>query len=733
MAFGDNIFLKGLKRAEQKKERDAQTSFQQGAWRGKKEEGKSATDDFMREMRAETEAKDDPFVTALHTIARTANVLANAKEGESEKNLAVTWSGGKETNGIDGHSIFLSPDVIARETTLKPEWPLPERVDVLAADALMLSTLKRTAERRALERVQGDELASDLWYSLESLNAEREILEKFPGFEDYFAASRTYYSDKNAKAMLECRIGMAEMLGQGDPQGAVAALKWEMMYPDQPLTLPENYRKAVDWAKEQCLETDSSMSRAGAASDINEKFLEWFPCEKSGGGEGDPKKGSSSSSSSSEGEPSDSGGEGKGDNKNYEDEEKKDEEKKEDDKKDEEKKDEEKKEDDKKDDKKDEGKDKKDDGKCDGEKEKKDEGKGKDDKKDEPKPEPKPEKKPLPKLPNIGQARRSLASVEKNTSHRAVAGKTAEIKPDEPSKTVLEVQPEDANSWKNGCEITKMKPDGMLLPYRKNVNKLRARIGALKNRIKLQAEEAVLFHRGLKSGGLDDGSLFKLGIDRKEETLFELREILAKPSIAFGLLIDESGSMRSTSSFCTMCCTRSAIARDVAIMLAEALSGFDGLKLCVMGHTTGDNNRGETLWMRHYLTPEHPHIESVMNVAGIADNLDGYAMESAARCMARWFPEIANKHLMVISDGQPAGMGYGGPSAARHMRTVCDKSRVLWGVNIVGIGIDKAYPPEVGAAMYGPGKSVVLDDSMGSLTILANYITRIVQRANVLR
>lgn len=751
MAFGDDVFLRGLKRAEKKKEREAQTAFQQGDWRGKKVEGKSASDEFAKSVGGGYEnPAEDPFVSALHTIARTANVLQNAADGESEKNLSVVWASGKEGNSLESGSIFLSPDVIARETTLKPEWNLPERVDVLSADALLMSTLKRTASKAAFDKVKANEIGADVWYSLESLNAEREILAKFPGFEDYFAASRTYFCDRNAKASLEGRIAMAHAFGQGDPQGAVAALKWEMMYPDQPLNLPENYRKAVDWAKAKCLETDSSMSRAEVASDIDKQFLEWFPAPP-GDGKGDDKK-EGKGKGKSEGKPSGGSGGSSGDPEENEDEKDEDEKENEDEDKDEDKdgkdgegkgKD---KEDDKKDDKKDgkdgEGKDKDDkkgdddkkDDKKDGggntgeEKEKKDKGDPKkDDKKDEGKGEDdkKPERKPLPKLPNIGQARRSLASSVSNNSHKAVAGKSAEIKAEPiPPRHSSVVDVEDANVWKNGSEVTPMDAQGQLLPYRKRVNALRARITALKDRIKLQAEVAVLFHRGLKSGLLDDGSLVKLCVDRNDDLIFENREILAKPSIAFGLLVDESGSMGQD---------RSGIARDVAIMLAEALRDFDGLKLCVMGHTTGFNDKGETLWMRHYLTPDHPHIESIMRVAGIADNLDGYAMESAARSMARWFPEIENKHLLVISDGQPNAYGYGGASAARHMRTVCDKSRAIWGINVVGVGIDKAYSPEVGTAMYGPGKSVVLDDSFSAISVLANYITKIVQRANVLR
>src|SRR5690606_41717308 len=61
-------------------------------------------------------------------------------------------------------------------------------------------------------------------------------------------------------------------------------------------------------------------------------------------------------------------------------------------------------------------------------------------------------------------------------------------------------------------------------------------------------------------------------------------KINAQPKVHFGILVDESGSMRWSANSKP----RSQIARESAILLANAVAGIKGVKLSVWGHTADD-------------------------------------------------------------------------------------------------------------------------------------------------
>lgn len=739
---GDDILGRILKNADRKKAKEAAKAFQGGAWRGMKQEGESATAGWVQKLVNPVNVTQDPFMAALRSVMRAANVLSNAEEGDEEKFLQVAWSSGSEQNDVKSNMVFLSPDVISRETTLKPEWNIDERVDVLTGDALTLSSIKRLATQAAINKVKGNETAENLWYCLETLNAENDVLTDFPGFGNYFASVRSYYCDKDAKGMLEGRIGMADAIGIPDLEGALTAVKWEKMYPDQILNLPPLYRDAVDHCKSVLSDDlEKSTERADAALDVSEYLTKLFPPPPSSGGSGgkkndkndkkDQNQQGSGSGGSSQGDSDDQDqnddqddkqdgqgdGESKGDNDNKDNDEGEGDDDKQDKKND---KDNEGNDDNKQDEqgKGKDGKDKKNDGK-DKEPQQPKNGDGKDNQQQKEQPQ-----KPKQKLPNIGQARAKLGDNVKNQSNKKIAGRSiASSDVEKPKDEQFEVCPPNENTWVGGTTETMM--DGDAAAYKQMVNALKGRISALKNHIKLQAEQVTFFHHGLKSGQLDDGSLYKIGVDRREDCLFEQKEIKAKPKIVIGILADESGSMSSNRRY--------LMVRELTVLLANAFKDFDGLELCVMGHTTqGWGGRGEQLWLRHYYTPKNKKLEALSGITAYGNNLDGYAMYEMARRMMIWYPEIENRHMIVISDGQPNGEGYGWHSAMDHMREVVGKAK-MWGVNIFGCAVDNAYNWETGERMYGPNNFVILPDAYSAIPTLGKYITKIIKKANVLR
>lgn len=695
--MANNDFIgKLVKGIERKKAQEAAKAFQGGGWRGgvKPRSPRPSGGD----------GGPNPFLKALRSVMRTANCLLNAEEGKRERFLRCVYADGKRSNKLNDADIVLSPDVISRETTLKPEWSFDERVDVLGADALILSTMKRTADSRAHDKVKGSKFANKLWYTMETLNAEREILSEFPGAAEDFGALRSYYSDPKASGAIEGRIAMATALGQPDPEGAMAALQFEMTYPDQKLDLPPQYRDAIDWAKEQIDDDcETSLDRAEQSLGIEREFLKRFPpppsSGKSGGGSsGGGAKGDGKGGGKGKGKKEESGEGGGGGGKPDKDE------------------------GDEEGDEKEEGE-----GEGEGEDEKDSDKEGEDEKEGEGKGDKEEEPKELPELPNIGQARDTLDENVENESQPEVqeieVSSTDNLDEKTPARVLLT---EDANDFKGGHkEAFPQSPDYMPA-YRSILSKVRGKAMALRNKIKIQNEEQSIMHHGLKSGLLDEGSLHKIGIDRQDEALFEAKEIPSKPKLAFGILVDESGSMS--------CNNRYMKAREIAIILANAVKGYEGLDLAVMGHTTTcGGGWGEQLLMTHYYTPEHHQIEAMAGICACANNLDGYAMRFMALKMAQWYPDHAQRCLFVISDGLPCANSYGGPSAHRHMLEVCYRARKMWGVDIFGLGIDNAFPHSVGCEMYGEGKFVVLQNTMTALNVIGQYITKAVRKANMLK
>lgn len=222
---------------------------------------------------------------------------------------------------------------------------------------------------------------------------------------------------------------------------------------------------------------------------------------------------------------------------------------------------------------------------------------------------------------------------------------------------------------------------------------------------------------GHRRGELDEGNLHKLLMD--DDRVMLQRDVRARKSVAVTLLIDESGSM-GTDDRCKK-------ARDVAITLYEALRQVHGLSLAVYGHTTTtiEGARGDALLLQSYVTRgQHGHAASMMRIGHHAQNLDSWAALAVANQMLADARGHDRRLLFVISDGTPAGHGYGGRLAMEHMRKVVRACEAR-GVEIYGLGVDNAFSAEHAALMYGPGRCVVLQDVESSVPVITRFLRQV--------
>lgn len=237
-------------------------------------------------------------------------------------------------------------------------------------------------------------------------------------------------------------------------------------------------------------------------------------------------------------------------------------------------------------------------------------------------------------------------------------------------------------------------------------------IRSIRNSLSFRNNSMKMPSYGHRSGDIDENALFKIKMD--DDRIMLRSDTISEKNIAVCLLVDESGSMDGE---------RVRNARDVAITLASALGGVSGIVTSVYGHTAEEEVDGCTI--REYFTPRNPKLSSCMWMSGRCENHDGFAIQHTANAFYRDYGAYDRKIMFVISDGQPAGSNYGGSTARKHMKKVSDACRSKLGIEVYGIGIDRAYEDRLGNEMYGQGNFVVLDDVSSSLPIMSRFIRQV--------
>jgi cobalamin biosynthesis protein CobT len=226
---------------------------------------------------------------------------------------------------------------------------------------------------------------------------------------------------------------------------------------------------------------------------------------------------------------------------------------------------------------------------------------------------------------------------------------------------------------------------------------------------------------GHQTGEVDDASLFKLRLD--DDRIMQQSDSMSAPTIAVCVLIDESGSMWAQTRSGR---ARVHVARDVALTLVEGLKEVPGMSVSIYGHSAemydgkGEKQYGVLLY--RYYTPSMPHAEKLIHAEARSQNLDGFAIQHAANLFAVEHRFSERKIMFVVSDGYPAGHGYGGSLARGHMKRVSDSCQNQLGVEVYGIGIDNAYEERKGSEMYGQGNSVTLKDVSSSLGVMVRFL-----------
>lgn len=249
------------------------------------------------------------------------------------------------------------------------------------------------------------------------------------------------------------------------------------------------------------------------------------------------------------------------------------------------------------------------------------------------------------------------------------------------------------------------------------VSSHRSEIRSIRSSLMFRSTDARLQSFGHRSGDIDENSLFKIRMN--DDRVMMKTDVVSTKKIAICVLVDESGSMG--------CGRRVEDARNVAIILAESLRGMDGIEVSIYGHSAEESHKHQNVTLREYYSPRQKNIACCMEISARSQNHDGYAILHAANIFKRDYQDYDRKIMFVVSDGEPAGGGYGGTPAMDHMLRVsqsCDKQ----GIEVYGVGVDSAYSETNGKRMYGEKRFVVLSDVKSSLGVMSRFIRQVAMK-----
>lgn len=168
----------------------------------------------------------------------------------------------------------------------------------------------------------------------------------------------------------------------------------------------------------------------------------------------------------------------------------------------------------------------------------------------------------------------------------------------------------------------------------------------------------IILEHELNEGEIDDTELFSINYNK---SIFFTEEDIESYSLDFGLLLDESGSMRGLIEE----------AKKAILALLLATYKAKHINLFVYGHTANSNlsrTRDAVQLIRYYNSLEKKlNPDAIFAAKSRSNNADGYALLKMGEIMSK--SKSKNKILIVASDGLPHASDYGGDEAIAHTRS----------------------------------------------------------------
>lgn len=600
---------------------------------------------------------------AIHQLARTVNIVENSV-GTGERSLSVAWSGSdQDFNHPTSNVIYLE----SRELTDKSASEDQAVIDSLTGRALMLSSMKRTMDLDSFEAFQNGtgeihNLATPLWKAQELYMAKRSVVKDWVGFGPYFEV----YEQNQVLSKFEA---MQEYIDSNELNAEIFSqiAAWNLLAPSSPIEVPEEYQELMDSILEESKKpVDAQFNHA---LNLATQIRDAFPAQEQQPPDNDQQEGEGEGDGQQEG--SDGQQEGSGDGQQ--------------------------------------------------------EGEGDGQQGGNPGPSDGPSS---PEFLDDKMFGKLLSSPSvKGVSTKPLSLSDESLKDNNPFNPSDYVNDHEGRvQYINSIGAIRYSTDSPTIKadYKEKVRELMMQIQAVKRVLSFRSTKATRWVHAKEEGDLDEGSLHKLN-NSQIQNIWSQKTHVSQADVAICILVDESGSMG--------CDHRYRQVRDVAIILTEALKGLSGVHTMVLGHTgmvstdeivqynnidlkTEVLREGKDLVMRELYTKHHKNPYALMAIKAMYENLDGYAIEYAAKRLTQDYPQARQRVIIHLSDGEPC------PTSVQQCRKAVDKAQKQFGVKVFAIGVDNAYKPEKGIELYGEGRNVVLPDVMGSMNVLTPFLKK---------
>lgn len=579
---------------------------------------------------------------------RTASRILYAAGGLHDKHISVAYSEGASINTVGGRMVYLDSDVI-----LKPRKGYTDsdiRNDVLVGAALVGANAKLTADANFYDGLhEPDEAIKRVYRTTEFRASEMRVEFEAPGLVDYLDTRAEYYTEPKVVDELT----EAAQNPETHSEVACALLNNAMLHRTAGEAVDMGvYTEAVNEAVGRLERCGKSRDRHAEAKAVVEWFREMFdpepPPPPPSGGDGEDENEGGGSGSPGDGEGQPGEGQpGDGDG------------------------------------------------------------------------EPGDGTPAAPDLSNVNakfdkEITAVSGEVETQTGgDKIVAACQGQGKNSEKGIEVGEDCP--CNGW--GDEVEPASTDilpvnvGNQAAYDAVKSEVRVGTRALVNKLSWTAQSPTMTEYGYRSGDLDEGGLTNLFLNDPLPAVFQKTEIMARPDVAVGIMVDESGSMSGG---------KIEAARRVAVMLTEALNQVAGTRVRVWGHTSGMTN----CQVMPYLTAQHRTPYGIASMQARSGNIDGAALWYAAQELAKHDEDAQRRILFCISDGMPSG---GQEDGVAYNRRKAEAARNI-GVEVFGIGIENAYSATVGERLFGKDAYCILADVESAGQVIGAFITRTVNR-----
>lgn len=219
--------------------------------------------------------------------------------------------------------------------------------------------------------------------------------------------------------------------------------------------------------------------------------------------------------------------------------------------------------------------------------------------------------------------------------------------------------------------------------YEDSLRRVRKYIPAISKALRGHCSEQAVTYRGMRSGALDTCKLAEAfqGV----QTVYLREGAVRSDRMAVCVLIDESGSMYGE---------KIQAARDLGVLLNEAISSIPAIDLYIYGHTYGDRCRDsyregrQIAELQVYRERGYAPRKALGSVEARSGNLDSFAIREAAARM-RKFSACGKNLMFVITDGAPNERCEQLSSTVKQLEKT--------GMDIVAVCIEPSYDP---ASLY---------------------------------